>query len=528
MANPEPTDEDCITQTASGDSSGFATLWRRHSATAYAVARSYRTLDADDLVAESFAKVLRAILNGGGPDTAFRAYLIATLRNTAATQLKRTTTVSIDRDLDLETVSELSIEGPEPLADGLAARAFEALPRRWQQVLWHVGVEGLSPAEAAPMLGLTPNGVSALAMRARKRFRRELVLVACAELPSDSPCRPALLAKVGSVGEPNARAAQPITGHAWQDCSQCRSILGETGAASPSLTVTVFVAAIGAGTVPALIELGTSTATAVGDVVPDVPPPEWSAPSDVSGSVVPLPGTEGGLTGLLAPSGSPAALIAAPTTLLPVKVTVLAAGVVAAFLAFSFAAPTEAPANPSPEAQVEQTTPPIDEPPLRTDEPAEDLPATRPSPADSPSPDEPPPAPEQPAEPAPPSAGLANRAAPQFTLVSDRNGVPRISGLGTPGWTVQAFVADGLAAFALAESRVESPADEGACPRPPNGERATTFSTGPLTRASWTLAFADLAPGNYTAIVVECALIGDELRSSVFSEAVSFVVAPPQ
>ena len=53
-----------------------------------------------------------------------------------------------------------------------AARAFARLPERWRAVLWHTEVEGESPAQVAPLLGLTPNGVAALAYRARERLRQ--------------------------------------------------------------------------------------------------------------------------------------------------------------------------------------------------------------------------------------------------------------------------------------------------------------------------------------------------------------------
>jgi hypothetical protein len=58
------------------------------------------------------------------------------------------------------------------LESAYAARAFARLPERWRAVLWHTEVEGESPAQVAPLLGLTPNGVAALAYRARERLRQ--------------------------------------------------------------------------------------------------------------------------------------------------------------------------------------------------------------------------------------------------------------------------------------------------------------------------------------------------------------------
>jgi hypothetical protein len=49
--------------------------------------------------------------------------------------------------------------------------AYESLPERWRTVLWQVEVEGRKPQELADALGLSPNGVSALAYRARAALR---------------------------------------------------------------------------------------------------------------------------------------------------------------------------------------------------------------------------------------------------------------------------------------------------------------------------------------------------------------------
>jgi hypothetical protein len=54
----------------------------------------------------------------------------------------------------------------------LIVRAFSRLPERWRTVLWHLEVEGKTPADVAPMFGLSGNGVSALAMRAREGLRQ--------------------------------------------------------------------------------------------------------------------------------------------------------------------------------------------------------------------------------------------------------------------------------------------------------------------------------------------------------------------
>jgi hypothetical protein len=71
---------------------------------------------------------------------------------------------------------------------GAAARAYASLPERWQLVLWHLEVEGQKPAEVAPLLGMTPNSVSALAYRAREGLRQAYLQMHSADI-SDADCQ---------------------------------------------------------------------------------------------------------------------------------------------------------------------------------------------------------------------------------------------------------------------------------------------------------------------------------------------------
>jgi len=45
------------------------------------------------------------------------------------------------------------------------------LPERWRQVLWSTKVDELAPTAAGSLLGMRPNSVAALAMRARGALR---------------------------------------------------------------------------------------------------------------------------------------------------------------------------------------------------------------------------------------------------------------------------------------------------------------------------------------------------------------------
>jgi RNA polymerase sigma factor (sigma-70 family) len=171
----EPGDAELIEAVRHGDVEAYGLLYRRHATAAAGLARQLTGswAEADDLVAEAFAKVLDVLRAGGGPDSAFRAYLLTTLRNTLYDRSRR--------DRKLEWSEDMTRHDPgvpwedtavAALENSLAARAFHRLPERWQTVLWHTEVEQESPAEVAPLLGLTPNGVAALAYRAREGLRQ--------------------------------------------------------------------------------------------------------------------------------------------------------------------------------------------------------------------------------------------------------------------------------------------------------------------------------------------------------------------
>ena len=162
-----------IRRTRTGDTDAYGLLHQRHVGAAKALAwrMSRSASDADDLVSEGFARVLAALQRGSGPDTAFRPYLLSTIRRLAYDRTNRE-----KREAPVEHDVE---EGPlvdDPVLAGFerdtAAAAFASLPERWRMVLWHTEVEGESPAEVALLLGMKPNAVAALAYRAREGLRQ--------------------------------------------------------------------------------------------------------------------------------------------------------------------------------------------------------------------------------------------------------------------------------------------------------------------------------------------------------------------
>jgi RNA polymerase sigma factor (sigma-70 family) len=167
-------DAELIKAVREGDTDAYGVLYERHlmAAKRAAACLARKPVEREDLIADAFARVLRALRDGNGPNEEFRAYLLVTMRNAAITT-SRGAHVSLYAD-----VPETYMSRPhgDPVLNRwnamTAATAFATLPERWRTVLWHTEVEEETPAEIAPLLGMRPNGVAALAYRAREGLRQ--------------------------------------------------------------------------------------------------------------------------------------------------------------------------------------------------------------------------------------------------------------------------------------------------------------------------------------------------------------------
>jgi RNA polymerase sigma factor (sigma-70 family) len=167
----EVTDDILVGAARRGDRSAFGALYERYSPVARRFARGLigSDEDADDLVAEAFAKVLRRLAAGAGPTRMFSSYLLTTVRTTYYKQLAGDRMV--DRQVTLVELDMAETDSLAPCDAHLVARAFRGLSPRWQAVLWHLDVENRSIAEVAGQMGILPNAVTALALRARVALR---------------------------------------------------------------------------------------------------------------------------------------------------------------------------------------------------------------------------------------------------------------------------------------------------------------------------------------------------------------------
>ncbi len=170
-----PSDAILIDAVRGGDIAAFGELYDRHLVAARRVAAAIAAdaAERDDLVAEGFTRVLRILRSGEGPDEYFRPYLLTTIRNTMISWRRRDAAVSLVAEVPDVAPGEGS---DEPVGSrmhaSVAADAFASLPQRWRAVLWRTEIVGESPARIAEDLGMTPNGVAALAYRAREGLRQ--------------------------------------------------------------------------------------------------------------------------------------------------------------------------------------------------------------------------------------------------------------------------------------------------------------------------------------------------------------------
>lgn len=171
----EVSDAHLISQVRAGDTDAFGELYRRHVNAARMVALRHtdNPSDADDMVADAFSATLDYLRQGKGPDNFFRAYVLTAVTRLSHRRNERASRVrATDNDLVLDQRFEDEDTLERSFETSMVSDSYWSLPERWRSVLWYLEVEGMKPAQAAPLLGLSPNAVSALAIRAKEGLRR--------------------------------------------------------------------------------------------------------------------------------------------------------------------------------------------------------------------------------------------------------------------------------------------------------------------------------------------------------------------
>ena len=173
----------CLLEAArGGDQDAYSQLFHRYysRARAHACRLGLAVNDADEVVAQAFAATFLRVQRGGGPEGDFLPYLFVAVRNMMVALIRRrqarVTLVLVD---DMERLA-----GADPVGDIGGTHdagehralwsAFNSLSWRWRHVLWSTEVEGISARQLAPQVGMSPNAVAALSLRARRGLRAAL------------------------------------------------------------------------------------------------------------------------------------------------------------------------------------------------------------------------------------------------------------------------------------------------------------------------------------------------------------------
>ncbi|MTD54985.1 sigma-70 family RNA polymerase sigma factor [Amycolatopsis pithecellobii] len=268
----EKSDAELIAAVRNGNLAAYGTLYERHVGAAYNLARQLARskAESDDLVSDAFAKVLDTLRAGKGPDSAFRAYLLTALRHTAYDKTRKDKRLDLNDDMTTlsgaggAATEALTVPFSDTAVAGLertmAAKAFARLPERWQAVLWHTEIEGQTPAEVAPLLGLTANGVSALAYRAREGLRQAYLQVHLAETSAER-CR-ATADRLGAWTRDglSKRERAQVEAH-LDECDRCRALAAELADVNGALRAVVAPMVLG-GAVFAYLAASGAKATA--------------------------------------------------------------------------------------------------------------------------------------------------------------------------------------------------------------------------------------------------------------------------
>ncbi len=225
----QASDAALISAVRGGSADAYSHLYTRHVGAARSLARQLCTSPpaADDAVSEAFARMLQVLRAGGGPDEAFRAYLLRSLRNNVYDRYRKEKWLRLTDDMEPHaTTEEFTDVAVETVEHDLASRAFRRLPQRWQAVLWHTTVEEVPPGKVAAILGTGANTVTSLAYRAREGLRLAYLQCYVADVEPGA-CADALLHCAAGLRSRVDAEQDATTAAHLAACDRCRGVVEE-------------------------------------------------------------------------------------------------------------------------------------------------------------------------------------------------------------------------------------------------------------------------------------------------------------
>lgn len=233
------------------------------------------------------------------------------------------------------------------------------MPERWRAVLWRIEIEDLRPREIAPLLGLTPNAVSALAVRAREGLREAYLAAHLNKridlAPTCSDARKLLPSLIR--GNASNRDQRMVKAHLVV-CEDCSAVFSELSQVGLNLRAYVFPLVVGGATALGISAVG-GAATGTGAVAGGTTVFGMATGTTAAASTTAAAGVGSGFA-----AGSVAAFgVSVGVGLTTVAVAASAAGLIPPIVAEDRqekVAVQEAPAVPAPGATAVTTSPKIE------------------------------------------------------------------------------------------------------------------------------------------------------------------------
>lgn len=178
-------DQKLTAEYLAGDESAFAKLYQLHApyARGWAARFAHGNDSSNDIVSESFTRVLEAMRKGGGPRVAVGPYLISTIRNVAVSRAK-----DLNKEVSVDDVEPYMPEVAELVtgSDRVLIEAFNGLSEQQQLVLWLKTIEAMRGKDIARIMGIGEGVVGVRYHRAKQALAQKYMECVVAEnLPPD-------------------------------------------------------------------------------------------------------------------------------------------------------------------------------------------------------------------------------------------------------------------------------------------------------------------------------------------------------
>lgn len=261
LDDPSP-DPVLIDRLRAGDREAAVDLWTRHYPSVLLAARrvTRQPRDAEEIASDAFSGMLSALSSGAGPTTSVRAYLVTSVRNLAASRATRSSAGDVMTD-DVALFDKPTLDTTAHMTELQLVRvAFAELPQRWQIVLWRTAVDKDSNIEVGKAMGLSPNGVAALAKRARRGFRLSYLRAHLSDRGVEAQCKP-FVDGLADLSISEADVAPALMAHV-AGCVACTRRLDELRAVNLRFAGVLGPAVF--GLVPSKLLLGAAGATGAG------------------------------------------------------------------------------------------------------------------------------------------------------------------------------------------------------------------------------------------------------------------------